>query len=127
VVRRGLVVAQLACSLVLVIAAGLLVRTLVELQRIDLGLDPSYVLTAQLQLPTTSYADPAKVVQFYRELTERLGQLPGVTAAGAVRVLPFARTIGDFSISIDGRPVRPNENPNGDYQSARPDTSRPWA
>ena len=120
VVRRGLVVAQLACSLVLVVAAGLLLRSLVELQRIDLGLDPARVLTAQLQLPTTSYADPGKVVQFYRELTDRLGQLPGVAAAGAVRVLPLARTIGDFSISIEGRPTLPGENPNGDYQSATP-------
>ena len=60
-VRRGLVVAQLACSVVLVVGAGLLLRSLVELNRIDLGFDPRGVLTAQLQLPTTSYPDAERV------------------------------------------------------------------
>ena len=120
-VRRGLVVAQLACSVVLVVGAGLLLRSLVELNAIDLGFDPRGVLTAQLQLPTTSYPDAERVTGFYRQLDERLRALPGVTAAGAVRVLPLARTIGDWSITIEGRPLAsPAENPNADYQAVTP-------
>jgi predicted permease len=116
-VRRGLVITQLAFSVVLVVGAGLLLRSLIELNRIDLGFDPDRVLTAQLQLPLTDYPQPSDAIQFYRQLTERLADLPGVTAAGAVRVLPLARTIGDWSITIEGRPLAtPNENPNGDYQ-----------
>jgi putative ABC transport system permease protein len=119
-VRRGLVVVQLACSVVLVVGAGLLLRGLIELNRIDLGFEPDRVLTAQLQLPVTDYPDDASVVAFYRQLTERLAALPGVTSAGAVRILPLARSIGDWSISLEGRPHVRGENPNGDYQVATP-------
>jgi predicted permease len=118
-VRRALVIAQLAFSVALVIAAGLLIRTLVVLQRIDLGFDTSRVLTAQIQLPTSAYPD-ATVVDFYRNLTERLEQLPGVDAAGAIRILPLSRSIGDWSITVEGRPTAPNENPNGDFQWVTP-------
>ena len=121
VVRRGLVVAQLAFSVVLVVGAGLLLRTLIALNQIDLGFNPDRVLTAQVQLTTTDYPDDADVIGFYRQVSERLESVPGVTAAGAVRMLPLTRTIGDWSITIEGRPLAtPNENPNADYQSATP-------
>jgi putative ABC transport system permease protein len=119
-VRRGLVVVQLAFSVVLVVGAGLLLRSLIELNRIDLGFDTSRVLTAQLQLPVADYPDTPKVVAFYRQLIERLEQTPGVVAAGGARVLPLARTIGDWSITIEHRPTGPKENPNGDYQAVTP-------
>ena len=118
--RGTLVVAQLACSVVLVVGAGLLVRSLVELYRIDLGFEPRGVLTAQIQLPVADYPDATAVANFARQLTERLESLPGVAGAGAVRVLPLARNIGDWSITIEGRPTQPNENPNGDFQAATP-------
>jgi putative ABC transport system permease protein len=119
--RRGLVVVQLAFSVVLVVSAGILLRSLIELNRIDLGFDPRNVLTAQLQIPATDYAEAQAVVDFYRQLTERLETLPGVIAAGGARVLPLARTIGDWSITIEGRPLAsPAENPNGDFQAVTP-------
>jgi predicted permease len=119
-VRRGLVVLQLAFSVMLVIAAGLLLRSLIELQRIDLGFDDRNVLTAQVQLPASGYSDGQRIVDFYREVTQRLEQLPGVAAAGGVRLLPLARAIGDWSITIEGRTTAPGENPNGDFQFATP-------
>ena len=119
--RRGLVVVQLGLSVVLVIGAGLLVRSLIELNRVNLGFDPSHVLTAQLQLPATDYPEPKDVVAFYRRLTDRLESAPGVRAAGAVRVVPIARHIGDWSIAVEGRPLAfAHENPNGDFQSVTP-------
>lgn len=118
--RRGLVVLQLASSVVLALAAGLLIRSLVELNRIDLGFNPVNVLTAQLQVPATDYPQPGDVVRFYRELDDRIMQIPGVRAAGAVRVLPLSRSIGDWSIKIEGRPYVPAENPNGDFQAVTP-------
>jgi putative ABC transport system permease protein len=118
--RRGLVVLQLASSVVLALAAGLLIRSLIELNRIDLGFTPDNVLTAQLQVPSTDYPLPADVVRFHRQAVERVRQIPGVRAAGSVRVLPLARTIGDWSIKIEGRPYVPEENPNGDYQAVTP-------
>ena len=118
--RRSLVVLQLASSVVLALAAGLLIRSLIELNRIDLGFNPANVLTAQLQVPATSYPQLADVVRFYRQVTQDVAQISGVRAAGAVRVLPLARAIGDWSIKIEGRPYVPEENPNGDYQAVTP-------
>ena len=118
--RRVLVVLQLASSVVLALAAGLLIRSLIELNRIDLGFNPGNVLTAQVQVPATDYPQPADVVRFHRQVTERIAQIPGVRAAGSARVLPLARSIGDWSIKIEGRPYVPEENPNGDYQAVTP-------
>ena len=118
--RRSLVVLQLASSVILALAAGLLIRSLIELNRIDLGFNPSNVLTAQLQVPATAYPQQPDVVGFYRQAIERIAQIPGVRAAGAVRVLPLARSIGDWSIKIEGRPYVPEENPNGDFQAVTP-------
>jgi putative ABC transport system permease protein len=73
-----------------------------------------------LQVPATDYRLPADVVRFYRQLDERVAQLPGVRAAGAVRVLPLSRPIGDWSIKIEGRPYVVAENPNGDFQAVTP-------
>jgi predicted permease len=118
--RRALVVLQLASSVVLALAAGLLIRSLIELNRIDLGFNPHNVLTAQIQVPAADYPTPADVVRFHRQAVERVAQITGVRAAGSVRVLPLARTIGDWSIKIAGRPYVPEENPNGDYQAVTP-------
>ena len=117
---RGLVVLQLASSVVLALAAGLLIRSLIELNRIDLGFTPTNVLTAQLQVPATDYPQPADVVRFHRQAVERIAQISGVRAVGSVRVLPLARTIGDWSIKIEGRAYVPEENPNGDFQAVTP-------
>ena len=118
--RRVLVVLQLASSVVLALAAGLLIRSLIELNRIDLGFNPSHVLTAQLQVPATDYPQPADVVRFHRQAVDRVAQIPGVRAVGSARVLPLARSIGDWSIKIEGRPYVPEENPNGDFQAVTP-------
>ena len=120
-VGRALVVGQLACSVVLVIAAGLLVRTLAELYRVDLGFHPDHVLTAQVQVPPSSYPTPDTVVGFYRTLVDRIERAPGVSSAAAIRVLPLSRIIGDWSITVEDHPSAPNENPNGDYQWTTPD------
>jgi putative ABC transport system permease protein len=120
VARRGLVVLQMASSVVLALAAGLLIRSLVELNRIDLGFNPQHVLTVPLQVPATDYPQQADIVRFYRQVTDRVSELPGVRAAAAVRVLPLARSIGDWSIKIEGRVIAPGENPNGDFQAVTP-------
>ena len=118
--RRALVVLQLASSVVLALAAGLLIRSLIELNRIDLGFTTSNVLTAQLQVPSATYPQQADVVRFHREVVDRVAQIPGVRAAGSARVLPLARDIGDWSIKIEGRPYVVEENPNGDFQAVTP-------
>lgn len=118
--RGALVVLQLASSLVLSLGAGLLIRSLLEMTRIDLGFEPARVLTAQLQAPQTDYPQPADVVRLYRQVVDRLAAQPGVVAVGAVRVLPLSRSIGDWSIRIEGRPYVAAENPNADFQAVTP-------
>ncbi len=118
--RRALVASQVAMSMVLVLGAGLLGRSLLALTRIDPGFETRNVLTAQLQLPQATYTTPEQMVAFYRELTTRLAALPGVEGAGAIRIIPLTRTIGDWSITIEGQPFDPRANPNGDWQIATP-------
>ncbi|MEX2283207.1 MAG: ABC transporter permease [Gemmatimonadota bacterium] len=118
--RHTLVIAQTALSVVLVIGAGLLMRSFVEMRQIDLGFDPGSILTFRLGLPQADYPEPERVVGFYRQLLDRIEQLPGVESAAGVRILPLTGTIGDWSISIEGRPMVPGSNPNGDWQVVTP-------
>ncbi len=100
--RGALVVAEVSLAVVLVIGAGLMGRSLAALGRVPLGFDPEGVLTMRVALPTARYDTPEKVVDFYRQLVERVRTVPGVEAAGVVRALPLATTIGDWGLNIDG-------------------------
>ena len=116
--RNLLVVAEISLAVVLVIGAGLMVRSLSALGRIDLGFKPENVLTLRVSVPTTRYDTPEKVVNFYRLLNERVRALPGVQSAGFVRVLPLATTIGDYGLDIEGFQEPPGVNAKGDWQIA---------
>jgi putative ABC transport system permease protein len=114
--RNSLVVVEMALAVVLLVAAGLMLRTLWSLQRIDLGFNPSGVLTMRVSLPEASYAKPESVVGFYERLMEQVRALPGVTMAGAARSLPLGSTIGDFGMMVDGYVPPPGTNAKGDWQ-----------
>jgi putative ABC transport system permease protein len=116
--RNALVVTEMALAVVLLIGAGLMLRTLWSLQRVDLGLNPSGVLTMRLALPRTEYAEASQVVNFYSRLMAQLRSIPGVTAAGAARSLPLGSQIGDFGLRIDGYVPPPGTNAKGDWQIA---------
>ena len=116
--RAALVVAEVSLAVVLVIGAGLMVRSLAALSRIDLGFNPEQVLTMRVSIPPARYDTPAKVVDFYRQLNERVRAIPGVQSAGFVRVLPLATTIGDYGLDVDGFQESPGNNAKGDWQIA---------
>jgi putative ABC transport system permease protein len=118
--RDSLVVAQMAMSVVLLIGAMLLTRSFIELRRIDLGFRPDSALSVRIALPSLAYPDPASITGFYRTLRQRLAQAPGVISVGATRLLPLTGTIGDWSITLEGRVRVPEENPNGDWQVVTP-------
>ena len=86
--RNALIVAQVSLAIVLLIVAGLIVRTMIALNRIDLGFDPKPMLTAQLELPDWKYTTDAEVGRFYERLVERVNRTPGVAASAAVTGLP---------------------------------------
>lgn len=114
---RGVLVAtEMALAVVLVIGAGLMIRSLDALGRIDLGFNPEQVLTLRIGVPAARYDTPEKVIDFYRQALERLRGLPGVEHAGVVRVLPLATTIGDWGLDVDGFEESPGRNAKGDWQ-----------
>ncbi|MFA5909772.1 MAG: ABC transporter permease [Vicinamibacterales bacterium] len=114
--RSLLVVAEVALAVILVIGAGLMIRSLSALARIDLGFNPDRMLTMRLSIPAARYDSPEKVVDFYRRLMERVRTVPGVEAAGAVRALPLATSIGDYGLDVEGYQEGPGRNAKGDWQ-----------
>jgi putative ABC transport system permease protein len=114
--RRALVVSEVALSVVLVIGASLMIRSFSALRDIDTGLTPGHVLTMRLSLPRATYPDSAAIARLYDRLVENARGLPGVVAAGAVRILPLTDEMGDWSITVDGHPTQPGENPHADWQ-----------
>jgi putative ABC transport system permease protein len=114
--RSALVVAEMALAVVLVLGAGLMMRSLAKLQQIDIGFDPSNVLTLRLSTPAASYDTPEKVVLFYQQLVDRVRRLPGVRSAGAARLLPLAGQIGDWGLMVEGYTPPPGSNAKGDWQ-----------
>ena len=116
--RNTLVIAEVSLAVVLVIGAGLMVRSLGALARIDLGFKADHVLTMRVSVPAARYDTPEKVVDFYRRLNDKVRGLPGVQSAGFVRVLPLATTIGDFGLDVEGFEERPGANAKGDWQIA---------
>ena len=89
-VQRGLVVAEVALSIVPLVAAGLMLRTFVNLTQAPIGFDPAHVLTARVSLNLSAFPDVDRRWAFFREAIERVRQLPGVDAVSAGGPLPFA-------------------------------------
>ena len=118
--RSGLVVFEMALAVVLLVGAGLMLRSLWSLQHVPLGLDPSRVLTMRLSLPQSSYGSPEQVVDFFSRLLDNVRSLPGVASAGAVRALPLGSTIGDFGLRVEGYTPTPGTGAKGDWQIATP-------
>ena len=114
--RSALVATEVALAVVLVIGAGLAIRSLDELGRIDLGFAPDHMLTMRVSIPQARYDTPDTVVSFYRQLVEHVRTLPGVQSAGIVRSLPLATTIGDWGLDVDGYEEAPGRNAKGDWQ-----------
>src|SRR5690242_1801547 len=107
--RSVLVVAQIAISLVVLIAAGLVVRTLQRLQTMNPGFDPQNALTMSFDLGLQGY-DEQRGQQFYRQLTERVQSLPGVKSATVSSYIPLSLNYNSRNIFIEGQPAERGEN-----------------
>ncbi|MCP4662664.1 MAG: ABC transporter permease [bacterium] len=103
--RSLLVTAQVALALVLLIGAGLLIRSFLELQRVDLGITAQHVTTLKIHLPDSSYGEPWRRVAFHHAFADRLRAVPGVEAVGAISKLPVSGRFNTWSLryrSADG-------------------------
>jgi putative ABC transport system permease protein len=105
--RAVLVAAQVALSLVLLIGAGLMMRSFVRLQSVDPGFDPDGVLTGRVQLAGERFRSASAATAFFDQLLERVEKVPGVESAGAINWLPFGGDGSSTSYWIEGRPVPP--------------------
>jgi len=117
--RNGLVVAEAAITLVLLVGAGLLMKSFMRLLQVDPGFRPDHMLTAQI---SRTERDDKKVIGFYEQVLARVQALPGVTAAGAVSFLPLDGLGSATNFFLDDRPKpRPGDEPVADVRSISAD------
>jgi putative ABC transport system permease protein len=123
--RSALVVSEIALSLILLVGAGLMVRSFLRLQSVDSGFDPRNLLTLRLSLPETRYPEAHQVINFYQQLTERLGRLPGVESVAATHALPLSGMSGVRPFTVEGRPRQEQgKAPIVPYRMVSPDYFR---
>ncbi|MFL6261264.1 MAG: ADOP family duplicated permease [Thermoanaerobaculia bacterium] len=108
-VRTGLLVAEVALALVLLAGAGLLIRSAVRLQEVEVGFDPSGLLTAQLSLPYADYPAPDRAVRTVLEAVDRAARIPGVASAAAASILPLSRSNSASTLDVEGLDVPEEE------------------
>jgi putative ABC transport system permease protein len=107
--RSGLVIAEVAVSIVLLIGSGLMVRSLLALERINLGFDPGNVLYVNLALPEGRYDTAGQIETIFRKIVDRINAIPGVTAAAVASSLP-PYSWGGTDVRVQGRP---QDEPSG--------------
>lgn len=104
--RSTLVVTEIALAVVLLVGAGLMMKSLLRLLQVNLGFNPENVLTMTVALPASKYSEPQRRIQFHTALQERISALPGVSGVGAVNILPL--TGGNTTrFTIEGDPAPP--------------------
>jgi len=108
-VRGDLMAAQVAGSLVLLIVAGLFVRSLRAVEHMDIGFDPDQLLNVRLD-PSVNNFSETQTKEFYRSLGAKVRALPGVESASLASAVPIAYALGKQSVYIEGRPVPPGQN-----------------
>ena len=119
--RRSLVVVQVALAVVLLVGAGLVMRSFARLTSVDLGFRSDHLLTFRTDLPRARYQGPEQWKPLFDRLITELTSIPGVVSASAVTGLPLNMGGGSNAIFIDGRPApRPNENTYAIYRLVTP-------
>ena len=119
--RRLLVVSEVALSLVLLIGAGLMIRSLWELRKVQPGFDPGNVLTVTVPLPRNRFSSPAGQINFFQDALTRVRALPGVDSAGVIDDLPLNGGGSHQPFTIEGRPALPmSDQPEVDVRLISP-------
>ena len=120
-VRRALVTAEIALAVMLVIGSGLLIRSFRNLTSVDAGFNSEQRVTFGIVLPGAAYPDSSRRVQFFSELTRKLGQIPGVERASAMAGLPPFRQVNANDVDFEGYSAAPDSKDpieNVDYYQA---------
>ena len=122
--RSSLVIVELAFSLMLLTGAGLLIRSFVRLQQVAPGFNPDHVITMRIAANDPKYHDDKNVVQFFREVGERIAHIPGVQLQGTISALPLTPSVGWGSISVEGFHPKPGQELQVDLRLASTDYFR---
>ncbi len=123
--RNIFVVAETALAIVLLIGAGLLIRSFARLQQVNVGFNPAQLLTAQVGLPRTQYAKPEQWISFYHQTLERMNPLPGAQEAAVAVPLPLSDSYINLAFAIEGHPPRSRgEAPTADFVAISPNYFR---
>ncbi len=105
--RSVLVVSEVALSLMLLVGAGLLIRSLSALRHVNPGFDPHRLLTLGVSIPWNKFSEPAQQVRFFERVLDRVRTLPGIQSAGFIDSLPFGDDGSHQPVSVEGRPAVP--------------------
>ena len=123
--RRALAVAQMALSLLLLVGAGLMMKSFWRLQNVDPGFETDNLLTMTVSLTgSPKFTTRQDVIAYYSELQVRLNEVPGVVAASAVNALPISGGDSDGQLTIEGRPFAPGEAPGASFRRILPNYFR---
>jgi putative ABC transport system permease protein len=115
--RSLLVVFESAVAVVLLISAGLLVRSLIALQSVDPGFDANNVLTLRIDLPNKKYEGEGRRASFFEQLESRVSSIPGVQSVGLITELPMSGQLNDLPFTVEGRPpVTPDQAFDADFR-----------
>jgi putative ABC transport system permease protein len=119
--RSALVISEIAIALVLLIGAGLLIKSFLKLQAVEPGFNPDNLLTLRIWLSSSRYGDNPQQVRFFRQLTGQIERVPGVEAVGAIQDLPVRRNRMGYDFVMEGRPLPASgEKPDAAYRVVTP-------
>jgi putative ABC transport system permease protein len=118
--RNVLVVSEVALAMMLMIGAGLLIRSFSRLQNGNPGFSTENIWIANVSLPRAQYSKPVQWTSFYDDLLQRVQSLPGVHGAAATLVLPLTRSAVNFNFAIEGQPQIPGVKYSADYSAISP-------
>jgi putative ABC transport system permease protein len=120
ILRSALVATEVALALIVLVAAGLMIKSLARLVSIDPGLDPSNVIIVGMSLPQPDFYGPPIRKNFCADVTDRVGSLPGVLSTGAISHLPLSGANAGRGFAIEGRTMPPGENASASYRLTCP-------
>lgn len=119
--RSSLAVIQIALAFVLLVGAGLLIKSFSQLQQVNVGFHREHLLTMQISLPPAAYPQGPNILTFYNEALRQLAAMPSVTSVGAISQVPLAGGGPQFIFSVEGRPLpTPADAPIASYRTITP-------
>ncbi len=119
--RPALVIVEVAAAVVLLIGAGLMIRSILRIREVEPGLKPQNLLTAKISLPREKYKDAEAAIRFHQQVLERVSNLPGVESAGLTSHLPIEERGFNGNISVEGKTYPPNESPLVEFRAVNED------